>query len=327
MIQLLIIGIVFLLGVFMVVVCVILSSPKCTSKVCLVGKTALVTGGSSGIGYQTVLGLAARGCRVIVADQNVDEKIQRSLIKESNNPNIIMQYVDLASFESVRELARRLTASEDKLDILINNAGIGKGPDKLSKDDLDDTWQINYFSAFLLTHLLIGLLKKSSAGRVIFTSSLLSHVHQLSSENITATEIKSSEYFLSYSDTKVALIIASDIFATKLNKFNITSNVYHPGIANTAIFERSMRNMEGIGEKALVFVLRLLLFFLNKTPEDGAQTALHLAVSREVENITGRYFGRLSETWKPRICKDKILCEKIWTTSETIVKLESNERL
>ncbi|CAH1160213.1 unnamed protein product, partial [Phaedon cochleariae] len=321
-------GLLFLLGIIILIrLYLILSSSICTSKVCLVGKTALVTGGSSGIGYQTVLGLAARGCRVIVADKNIDEEIQRAMMKETNNPNIIMQYVDLASFESVRELVNRLTASEDKLDILINNAGIGRGPNILSEDNLDVTWQINYFSAFLLTHLLVELLKKSTSGRIVFTSSILSHMHSLSLKNITANGIKSSDCTHLYQDTKVALIIASDIFAMKLNDFNITSNVYHPGVAKTAIFEKTQRYMRGFEDMKTMCFVRLLLFFFGQSPEQAAQTALHLAVSREVENITGRFFGRLSETWKPRICKDKTFCEKIWTSSETMIKLKPDERL
>lgn len=103
-----------------------------------------------------MLGLASRGCKVIIADCNVDESIRDAIIKETNNPNIFLKYINLASFKSVREFAHDLKKSEDKIDILINNAGTGKGVSALTEDGVGFTMQVNYYSAFLLTHLLLG---------------------------------------------------------------------------------------------------------------------------------------------------------------------------
>lgn len=110
----------------------------------------------SGIGYQIVLGLASRGCRVIIADRNVNESIKETICKETHNPNIILKYVNLASFRSVREFAEDIKKTEDKLDILINNAGVGQGRSVRTEDGISQTMQVNYYSAFLLTHLLLG---------------------------------------------------------------------------------------------------------------------------------------------------------------------------
>lgn len=110
----------------------------------------------SGIGYQIVLGLASRGCRIIIADINVDEEIKDKIYKETHNPNIILKYINLGSFKSVREFAEELNKTEPKIDILVNNAGIGQGLSAVTEDGLNLVMQVNYYSAFLLTHLLLG---------------------------------------------------------------------------------------------------------------------------------------------------------------------------
>lgn len=109
-----------------------------------------------GIGYQIVLGLASRGCRVIIADYNIDESIKDEIYKETHNYNIVLKYVNLASFKSVREFSEDILKSEEKLDILINNAGVGTESQVVTEDGLNSTMQVNYYSAFLLTHLLLG---------------------------------------------------------------------------------------------------------------------------------------------------------------------------
>lgn len=109
-----------------------------------------------GIGYQIVLGLSSRGCKVIIADCNVDESIKDAVVRETHNPNIILKYVNLASFNSVRQFAKDIRKTEDKLDILINNAGVGRGLSAETEDGVNFTMQVNYYSAFLLTHLLLG---------------------------------------------------------------------------------------------------------------------------------------------------------------------------
>lgn len=103
-----------------------------------------------GINYQILLGLASRGCKVIVADCIVDESIRKQIVKETNNPNVIFKHVNLASFSSVRAFAEEVKKSEDKLDILINNAGVARGVSVRTEDNVNLTIQVNYYSAFLL---------------------------------------------------------------------------------------------------------------------------------------------------------------------------------
>ncbi|KAJ8956159.1 hypothetical protein NQ318_020710 [Aromia moschata] len=192
---------------------VVLTHSICKSNVCLLGKTALVTGGNAGIGYEIVLNLASRGCRVIIADKEHDPNLGEKIFRETNSTNVVCKHVDLASFKSIRAFAKEIVDSEEKLNILVNNAGIG--------------------SSATVTEDGLGLLKKSS-GRIIFTSSLLSHLNNLTLDNLRfGTDVST------YSNSKLCDIIAADMFSHKLKEFNVTSNSYHPWIVATTIFKTS----------------------------------------------------------------------------------------
>lgn len=109
-----------------------------------------------GIGYQTALALAGRGCRVIIADRENCDQSKERIIKETGNRNIVVKKFDLAYLDSVRELAKDLNATEERLDILINNAGTSGLGHRVTKDGLHMGMQVNHFGGFLLTHLLVG---------------------------------------------------------------------------------------------------------------------------------------------------------------------------
>lgn len=109
-----------------------------------------------GLGFQTALVLASRGARVILADKLDGSKAKRKIIEKTHNTNIVTKYLDLASLSSVRKFAQEINASEERLDILINNAGVGTVGNKYTDDGLHPTMQINHLGPFLLTHLLVG---------------------------------------------------------------------------------------------------------------------------------------------------------------------------
>nr|XP_023027140.1 retinol dehydrogenase 13-like [Leptinotarsa decemlineata] len=312
---------------FLIEIVVRIQFSRCTSKVCLIGKTAVITGGSSGIGFQTALDLACRGCKVIIADKNVSDDIRERLVSESRNPQIYLEFVDLASLNSVRKLAERLKESEEKVDILINNAGVGNMADMLTEDGLNSIYQINYYGSFLLTHLLVDLLKKSPSGRIIFTSSLLSYFNNFFPNDVKNGQIKEKMRFFDYPNSKLMQIVASDIFAKKLNKFNITSNAYHPGVVKTPIVSQITAFLKKPSKIFQYYLLNILVTLFGKTPEQGAQTTIHLAVSKDVEGVTGKFFGETTPSLKPRLTDSKKFCEGIWAASEKNVKLKPEEKL
>ncbi|XP_028136641.2 retinol dehydrogenase 13 isoform X3 [Diabrotica virgifera virgifera] len=260
----------FLLNLFFKYCCM-----RCNSNVCLVGKTAVVTGGSLGIGHEIVLSLLSRGCKVIVADKVITENVKKSIIQKTKSSNFVLELVDFASFKSVRNFVEKLKKTEAKIDILVNNVGIGRCGDDPTEDGLNVLMQINYFSPFLLTHLLI----------------------------------------------------ASDIFAKKLRKHNIMCNSYHPGlIIRTNIFKESRKyGTLNILDVVGLFLLEVGVFIIGQSPRDASQTAVNVVVSEEYKNVTGEFVGVTSI--KPWGSHDEVLSNKIWNASETLVKLQPNEKL
>ncbi|XP_072386519.1 retinol dehydrogenase 14-like isoform X1 [Diabrotica undecimpunctata] len=290
---------------------------RCRSKVCLVGKTALVTGGSSGMGYEIVLELAQRGCRVIVADKIVSNNLRNKFIEKTNNFDISLDYVDLGSFQSVRALAEKLSNREKKIDILIHNAGIGPIINGLSTDGLNLTMQVNFYSPFLLTHLLLDLLKNSQSARLIFcSSSIIKQLHSLIL--LEKCVIRKLEQ---YKFSKFCLAATADIFAKKLRRFNISSNCYDPGVVNTNIHAQFITNK-------FIYSLWFTAFrSLLKSPEDGCQTAIYLACAKEAEGVTGQFFADLKPLNKPKVMFDEKVCQSIWNKAEKLVQLQTDQIL
>ncbi|XP_050516173.1 retinol dehydrogenase 12-like [Diabrotica virgifera virgifera] len=300
----------------------------CTSDVCLVGKTALVTGGSKGIGYDIVLQLASRGCKVIIASRTIDEKLRQQIIWETNNPNIVLEHVNMSSFKSVRQLASRLNESESKLDILINNAGIPQCLDVPTEDGLNETMQVNHFSAFLLTHLLVDLLKKSAGARVIFTGSFLSYFHMMSRVSVRDFKIENAMFrIFDYPNSKFCNIISADMFAVKLKRWNITCNSYQPGIVKTEIFNTAEKELKSLFDILLFYSTIYLFAKFGVKTRVTSQGAVQIATSKEFENVTGNFVGRYFNNVRPRAAYDAEFCQAIWRASEEMVRLNPEEKL
>ncbi|CAH1105091.1 unnamed protein product [Psylliodes chrysocephalus] len=325
--------IVYSIIVFIFVICISLRIYsryilfRCKSNICLEGKTAIVTGGSLGIGYHIVCNLASRGCKIIVADKVITDDVKDAIYKETNSKKITYEYVDLASFKSVREFAERINSTEEKLDILIHNAGIGKSFGTLSEDGLNVPMQINYYSAFLMTHLLIDIMKKSPAARLIFAGSAFSFFNTISINKNNPDDINLGTMQLDYHTSKFCVIAASDIFSAKLKEYNIMSNSYHPGVVRTRMINQFKGEGMTLFEAFIGRFLSFISFLIGKSPEEGAQIALHLACSREMEGVTGNFFGEGNSRFKPIQAYNKKLCQLLWSHSEKIVKLTPEEIL
>ncbi|XP_066154336.1 retinol dehydrogenase 12-like [Euwallacea fornicatus] len=299
----------------------------CRSKVCLVGKTALITGAASGMGMQTALALAAKGCRIIVADLvNIEEAVKK--IKSiTHNPHIIGKSVDLGSLKSVRQFAKNILETEPKLDLLMCNAGVGNYRIRIETvDGLEKTMQVNYFSHFLLTHLLLGLLKKSSPSRIVFTSSEAAFLSSFKVDELNPNE----EYFQKiltafnggvYSNSKLAVTAAVRSFAKRIDGTGVKIYAVHPGVVKTSFISNTISKDKNY---LLGILFMSYLYIFGKTPEEGAQTLIHVAHSDEVENDSGKSFlegMRIPDL--PQLTNR--FCEDIWQATIKILKMESHE--
>lgn len=273
-------------------------------------KVVIVTGSNTGIGLATAADLAGRGAKVILACRN-EEKTKQAIntIKQATkNANLIFKPLDLASLKSVRAFATDILKTESRIDVLINNAGTGILDNSLTEDNLPIEAQVNHFGPFLLTMLLLPLIKSSAPSRIVNVSSLM---HNFG--NVTNLE-KQGARFLDrrrvYSNTKLANILFTRKLSELLKGTGVTVNCLHPGAVSTDIF----RNQP----KIIKFLLRLLFW----TPTQGAQTTIYLSVAKELQEVTGKYFNNCTETTPAKKAMDDEAAEKLWKISEKVTFLD-----
>lgn len=258
----------------------------CRSQASMEGKTVIVTGATSGIGKETAMELARRKARVIIGCRNLD-KAQRTAqeIFDRTQQRVVVKHLDMHSLDSVRQFSKDIIMSEDKLDVLINNAGaVGRSKKvNLTEDGFEEIFQANYLAPLLLTVLLLDLLKKSSPSRII---NVASDYHRLGDVGNVVDKARGINLVTNptaiYGNAKLALCMATVALAERLRATGVTVNSLHPGAVKTHIAD------EGPGLRKFLF--HLLLSIKGKTPLEGAQTSVRLAVDPELAKTSGEYF-------------------------------------
>jgi retinol dehydrogenase-11 len=286
------------------------------SPTCLLGKTVIVTGSNIGIGFYTALDFAKRGARVILAcrDYKKGESAREEIIKRTDNPNVFLKIVDMSSFESVRAFAQEINKTEDRLDILVNNAGMAIVDDEKTKDGLLMAMQVNYFSLFLLTNLLLDLLKKSQPSRIINTSSILAQV----GTSFSVDKLHKYNGNLDvYAHSKLAIILFTKELAKRLEGSGVTVYSLHPGAVKTDIF----RNAKGLIGSFMTSLFKRWMNLFFKTPEEGAQTTIYCAVEKNIEKFSGHYFVECRRVNDYKRATVPGLGEQLWRDSEEVVNL------
>ncbi|XP_030024141.2 retinol dehydrogenase 12-like [Manduca sexta] len=283
----------------------------CTSTERLTGKVVLVTGGNTGIGLETARGLAKRGAKVIIASRNQQrsEAAVADIIKSTGNYNVEYKHLDLANFSKIRTFVEDFNNCYNRLDILVNNAGILAVND-VTEDGVHIIMQINYYGPFLLTMLLMRKLIASRPSRIVNVSSCaligadLNNIYGINTNPLRV-----------YCNSKIFQMLWTKALAKKLPE-GITVNALHPGLVGTEILP-----MNNVLKKVLTTLIGPLL----KTPEEGAQTTLHLCVSKEVQKITGGYFEDCKLV-PPRnsLVTNEEAAEKIWNQSIMVTKIDKS---
>ncbi|KAK4017949.1 hypothetical protein OUZ56_000024 [Daphnia magna] len=291
----------------------------CTSTKKLTGKTVIITGANTGIGKETAIDLAKRGARVILAcrDPKKAAIAKDDIIRESGNKNVVIRQLDLASLKSVRKFAADILKSELRLDVLINNAGCATIEKTLTEDGLEYQMQSNHFGHFLLTNLLLGLLKKSAPSRIIHVSSMAHAFTKTLDLNNLNSEL-SYDTGTVYYYSKLSQALCTRHLAPLVFNSGVTVNCLHPGAVQTEIFRNAPSWFQ------MIAAITFPLFF--KSAKEGAQTTIHLAVADEVANVTGEYFSDCKIAKTSKLAKDAGLAKKLWEVSETLVKLKPEER-
>jgi NAD(P)-dependent dehydrogenase (short-subunit alcohol dehydrogenase family) len=276
------------------------------------GKVVLITGATSGIGKATAIGLGAKGATLVLVARNKakGQVAKAEIIKETGNDRVELMIADLASLHQIRILAEYFKARYSRLHVLINNAGAIFGHRSLTVDGYERTFAVNHLAPFLLTNLLLDVLKASAPSRVITVSSQ-AHEKQALNFNDLQNEKNYSEYRV-YGESKLANILFAKELARRLKGTGVTSNALHPGVVATN-FGRS-------GSKALRAMISVAkIFFLS--PENGAETSIYLASSPKVKNITGRYFVKKRPYRSSPISYDEEAAWRLWEESEELTGL------
>lgn len=263
-------------------------------------KIILITGSTDGIGKQTALELAKLGAHVLVHGRRPDacQSVCAEIRSISGNDRVDCLLADFASLAQVRALADQVLIQYDRLDVLINNAGIYIMDRRISADGHELTFAVNHLAHFLLTNLLLDRLKASAPSRVINVSSAMHHGGRIDFTNLhSKTSFHGSAV---YSNSKLANILFTYELADRLMGTGVTVNALHPGGVRT----KMLRGGDGI------------------SVEEGAATSVYLAISPDVENLTGKYFVRKQVTETAAAAHDRELQRRLWDVSEELTGLK-----
>jgi NAD(P)-dependent dehydrogenase (short-subunit alcohol dehydrogenase family) len=280
----------------------------------LTGKVVVVTGGNSGIGKEAAIGIARDGAHVVVAARNATKaaaavaEIEQSADAKGRVETIP---IDLASFASVRTFAETFTAKHDRLDVLLNNAGLVLRTRTVTVDGHETQFQVNHLGHFLLTELLHDVLVRSAPSRVINVSS---HAHRMvrgGGLDFEDLEWEHRRYkgFGVYSATKLMNVLFTRELARRNDAAVLTANALHPGfVASNFGREGDLGLLGKIG-------MPIAAPFAISAPK-GALTSVYLATSPDVEGITGQYFVKSRAEQPAKAALDDAAAARLWEISE-----------
>jgi NAD(P)-dependent dehydrogenase (short-subunit alcohol dehydrogenase family) len=274
----------------------------------MTGKTCLITGASSGIGLEAARTLAGLGARVLmVARDRGRGEAARQLIESDTSSPVELLLADLGYQRQVRELAVEVSRRCDRLDVLVNNAGLTLRDLVLTEDKIETTFAVNHLAPFLLTKLLQELLVASAPARVVTVASDAHRSARLDLDRIERRQWSSG--WTAYCESKLANILFTRELARRLEGTGVTATCLHPGVVRT-----------GFGRQGPAFIrafFKLAGLFLV-SPEQGAETIVYLASAAEAAETSGAYFEKCRERQPSAAALDDRAAERLWQVSEQL---------
>ena len=279
-------------------------------------KVAVVTGGSSGIGQYTALALARAGYAVVITARSADRLAETAawIKREVPGAAVETERVDFASFASVRAMAVRILARHPKIAILVNNAGMVMARRKLSEDGFESILEINHLSPFLLTELLLPAVKAANMdvpARIVVTASNAS-----TNSKIDFTDMQMEKGWgpmRVYGRSKLMNIMFTYALARRLKGTGITVNALHPGFVGSRIANKGWA-IDWLWALVKPFVL---------TSAQGAETAVYLALSPDVADVSGQYFYKKKSIRSNALSYDEGAQERLWRVSADMTGLSA----
>ncbi|MDX1939247.1 MAG: SDR family oxidoreductase [Saprospiraceae bacterium] len=272
-------------------------------------KIILITGGNDGIGKATAIGLARMGARVVIACRNM-EKATKALVdikKESNNDQVEVLHLDLASFDSIKNCVENFNTRYNKLDVLINNAAHYTSYLQKTEEGFEMQFGVNHLGHFLLTYLLLPSLQAAERPRIVNVASNGHYGGKIDFNNLRGEKFVKKYYgFEAYAQSKLANVLFTKEFSRRYP--DMICNCLHPGGVSTNIATKNANTLAtAIWNLAKPFLM---------SPEQGAQTSIYLASSPKVNEINGQFFDEKQKIRKPsRLARNNELAKKLWDIS------------
>jgi NAD(P)-dependent dehydrogenase (short-subunit alcohol dehydrogenase family) len=278
------------------------------------GKTCLITGSTSGIGKEIAIGLAKMKANVVLVGRNkakceeTIKQICRNASIDTNKNQVSYLLADLSSLASIHQLAKKFLDIYESLDILINNAGVFLSKRLTTVDGIEYTFAVNHLAPFLLTNLLFERMKASSPSRIITTSSVAHRGAYIDFDNL---QFERGRYngIQAYRQSKLANILFTKELARRSRGTGVTSNCYHPGGVRTNLVQSSPWHYR---------LIWLIITPFLVSPKKGADTAVYLASSSVVENISGEYFVNRKPSHPSGFADDSQVALNLWEISEEL---------
>ncbi len=260
----------------------------------------LVTGSTDGIGKATAGELVSHGAEVIIHGRNRQKgnKVRKDLGKiTAKMPDLLI--ADFSDRDQIMEMAKEFMSRYPRLDVLINNAGIYQKERSLTKDGVEMTFAVNYLAPFLLTRLLLPLLKKSAPSRIVtVASSAHEDVDYIDWDNLPGQARYDS--WSAYALSKFADITYTYTLARRLVETGVTANCLHPGVTDTKLLRSAFPGYPAI------------------SAEEGARTSVYLAVSPDVTGISGQYFDNRKQARSSALTHDHLVQDRLWKLAENL---------
>jgi NAD(P)-dependent dehydrogenase (short-subunit alcohol dehydrogenase family) len=278
----------------------------------MISRNVLITGATSGVGKALAFKIAALKAKLIILcrDEEKTMAVQKEIIKKTGNEDIHIIIADLSSMNSVRAAAENILKSFPELYLLINNAATSVQKRELTTDGYETTFATNYLGPFLLTNLLLDLIKSSAPSRII---NVASEAHEKIDFNNMMSD-KNYNGFRAYKYSKMGNIMFSYELARRLENTGVTVNAVHPGVVKTAIY----RHIKGIGK---IMIGMMWPFFIS--PDKSAEMIMPLAHSDKFKYTNGKYFVRGKETPSKNGSYNIVDQGKLWDISEKLTGLKS----
>jgi len=275
----------------------------------LENKIVLITGATAGIGKETALALAKQKAHLLLPVRNMEKgrALQAEIAQKTGHRLVNLLECDLASLASVARMAAEVQSKYQRLDILINNAGVWESERKLSQDKIELTWAVNHLAPFLLTNLLLPMLKQSAPARIINVASDL-HQGEIQFDDPEFKKRYELRGLPAYRQSKLANILFTRALAKRLEGSGVMANCLMPGFIASDLF----RDMN--------FLMRSLISLVAKSPRQGAATTVYLATSDEGAQVSGEYFKDKKRASSSHQSKNMQSAERLWELSIEYVK-------